>query len=636
MTDDWNKNNAHALHLAFEESPIPTVLYSGTDMHIAMANKAWMELWHKDSTVIGRSFYEVFPELSDQAFGTQLELTYTKGITFEDKEYQTTITLDGIPHEFCLSVSLKPLTDPTGSVGAVLNTMINVSESVRARKRADKAEKRMQFMLQSAAMGSWDIDLIEQTVWWDEKCRELFGNLEGNRGTYQDILECIDEADTDRFTKALTLIAGIAPDKAYSITVRTKRSNNKPTRWLECKGRAYHTDDQSATRFAGIVHDVTARIQLEQEQLISHEQLVVSRQQLVRSENRFRDFILEAPMPTALYTEPEIRISMANEAMLMLWDKDTSVIGLPFREALPELNNQPFPDLLERVFTTGIAYHTDRQSADLMRDGEMKTFWFNFTYKPLFDETGNVYGILHMAVDISSLVQLERQKDEFLGVASHELKTPVTSIKAYIQLLERTLLQENNQGHARMVGKMDQQVNRLTHLINDLLDVTKVQSGRLQFSEEIFNFDDLVREVAEDLQRTSESHRIETTTESNAFLFADRERIGQVIVNLITNAIKYSPGKDRVIVESWRDGTSVTLTVQDFGIGITSDNKSRVFEQFYRASGILQHTFPGLGLGLYISSEIIKRAGGRIWVESAVGEGSTFGFKLPAGREKSI
>src|SRR5690606_12538643 len=133
-------------------------------------------------------------------------------------------------------------------------------------------------------------------------------------------------------------------------------------------------------------------------------------------------------------------------------------------------------------YSTGIAYHTERQSADLMRGNEMKTFWFNFTYKPLFDEAGRVYGILHMAVDISSLVQLERQKDEFLGVASHELKTPVTSIKAYIQLLERTLLQEDNQAHARMVGKMDQQVNRLTHLINDLLDVTKFQSGRLQFN----------------------------------------------------------------------------------------------------------------------------------------------------------
>ncbi len=501
-------------------------------------------------------------------------------------------------------------------------------------RHKNEAEKRMQFMLQSAAMGSWDIDLIEQTVWWDEKCRELFGNLEGCKGTYQDILACIDEADTDRFTKALTLIAGIAPDRTCSITVRTKRSNNKPTRWLECKGRAYHTDEQGVIRFAGIVHDVTARIQLEQEQLISREKLILSGQELIRSENRFRDFVLEAPMPTALYLGPENRIHIVNEAMLKLWDKDTSVLGMPFREALPELNSQPFPDLLEKVYTSGLAYHTDRQSAHLIREKKLETFWFNFTYKPLFDETGQVYGILHMAVDISSMVRLEKQKDEFLGAASHELKTPVTSIKAYIQLLERTLLQENNPIHARMVGKMDQQVNRLTHLINNLLDVTKVQSGRLQFNEDIFNFDDLIREVVEDLQRTSESHRIEALLESSSFIFADRDRIGQVIVNLVTNAIKYSPGKDRIVVESRGDDTSVTLTVTDFGIGIPDDIKNRVFEQFYRVSGILQHTFPGLGLGLYISSEIIKRARGRIWVESSVGEGSTFSFELPAGRSR--
>jgi signal transduction histidine kinase len=180
---------------------------------------------------------------------------------------------------------------------------------------------------------------------------------------------------------------------------------------------------------------------------------------------------------------------------------------------------------------------------------------------------------------------------------------------------------------------MDSQLNRLTNLIGDLLDVTKINSGKIQFNKTRFNFNSAVQECVQDLQHTTHKHLLVMDFKEAGEVFTDKDRIGQVITNLISNAIKYSPQSDRIIISTELENNEVIVCVQDFGIGIAEDKKERVFEQFYRVSGSKQHTFPGLGLGLYISNEIIRREGGRMWVNSVEGKGSTFCFSLPAGND---
>ncbi|MGZ4001035.1 MAG: sensor histidine kinase, partial [Mucilaginibacter sp.] len=144
-----------------------------------------------------------------------------------------------------------------------------------------------------------------------------------------------------------------------------------------------------------------------------------------------------------------------------------------------------------------------------------------------------------------------------------------------------------------------------------------------------FDFNPMVKELVEDLQRTTDKHTLIENYGIGGIVYGDRERIGQVVINLITNAIKYSPQANKILIRTSLKDNEVHLCVEDFGIGISKDKIGKVFEQFYRVSGDMQHTFPGLGLGLYISSEIIKREGGRIWVTSKEGKGSTFCFALP-------
>jgi PAS domain S-box-containing protein len=257
------------------------------------------------------------------------------------------------------------------------------------------------------------------------------------------------------------------------------------------------------------------------------------------------------------------------------------------------------------------------------------THWCIANGQPQYRADGSFSGYIGACVDISEQKNLQQQKDDFIGIASHELKTPVTSIKGYAQVLEKMLQKKGDTKEAMMMSRMDAQIRRLTNLIGDLLDVTKINSGKLQFNDAAFDFNGMVKELVEDLQRTTEQHSLVEDLHPTGLVFGDKERISQVITNLVTNAIKYSPSADKIIIHTYVKNNEAMLCVEDYGIGIPADKLENVFEQFYRVSGNMQHTFPGLGLGLYISSEIIKREGGRIWVNSAEGKGSTFCFALP-------
>ncbi len=220
-------------------------------------------------------------------------------------------------------------------------------------------------------------------------------------------------------------------------------------------------------------------------------------------------------------------------------------------------------------------------------------------------------------------------RDDFISIASHELKTPVTSIKAYTQVLQKRFEKSGDSASADLLNKMDAQLTKLTTLISDLLDINKIEKGKLLFRKSKFDLNDLIYEITEEVQRTTNNHRLITRLDETKEVFADRDRIGQVIINFMTNAIKYSPNGGDVIIKTKTSRTSFTFSVQDFGIGISKNNQNKIFDRFYREKGRTTDTYGGMGLGLYISSEIIKRHKGKIWVESKKDEGSEFFFKLP-------
>lgn len=230
--------------------------------------------------------------------------------------------------------------------------------------------------------------------------------------------------------------------------------------------------------------------------------------------------------------------------------------------------------------------------------------------------------------------ELEAKRNEFISMVVHELKTPLTSLKSSAQLLQRQSARAGNEQMTQMTSRMDAQINRLTGLIDDFLDVTRITAGKLQFREEFFAFDELVAEIVEELQTITEQHKLIIEGKSNATVWGDRMRIGQVITNLLTNAMKYAPDTDRVLVKIAVDTDKVTLRVQDSGPGIPKELQTKVFDPFYRIEGKEQTSASGLGLGLHIASEIIRRQEGEIWIESEEGKGATVCFTLPLNRKQ--
>jgi len=231
---------------------------------------------------------------------------------------------------------------------------------------------------------------------------------------------------------------------------------------------------------------------------------------------------------------------------------------------------------------------------------------------------------------------LEQRKDAFISMASHELKTPITSLKAFTQILQRRMRQQplaDGQPLA-ILDRMDAQINRLTQLISELLDISRMQVGILAFHETSFDLDELVRETVENVQPTANTHQIQLQGATLAQIFGDRDRLGQVFINLLTNAIKFSPLADTVFVRLRGDHEWAEVIVRDVGIGIAPEHQERVFERFYQVSDSqMANTYPGLGIGLNIARTIVERHGGRLWLESRVGVGSSFHVSLSRCRK---
>lgn len=222
----------------------------------------------------------------------------------------------------------------------------------------------------------------------------------------------------------------------------------------------------------------------------------------------------------------------------------------------------------------------------------------------------------------------ERKKDEFISIASHELKTPMTTIKGYIQLLERSLDNNDINTVRKRVHKVQTQIEKLNLLIADLLDISKIESGKLKFNKRYFSFNDLLDHVIEIMQTSNPQIKMIKRGSVNDEIYADEMRLEQVMINFFTNAIKYAPDSHQIDFYTELRGDELFFSVRDFGIGMSEEHCHKIFEKFYRIEETSSR-FQGLGIGLYICQEIIDRHQGTIGVQSTLGEGSEFYFQIP-------
>jgi len=264
----------------------------------------------------------------------------------------------------------------------------------------------------------------------------------------------------------------------------------------------------------------------------------------------------------------------------------------------------------------------------------------SLSVSPVVDDNGKVIGASKIARDISAeqtsqdelaklyqqLKELNAKKDEFIALASHELKTPLTSIKGYLQILAQRVTDEKN---IIFVQKTRQQIAKLSALVDDLLDVSKIEAGKLHFAAEDFNIREVIDDALELISHTNSDYTITLHSPvSECMVKGDAHRIEQVMINLLTNAIRYAPNSNRIEVHLSHENDEVKIGVKDFGTGIAPEKLEHIFSRYYRVDDN-NSKVSGLGIGLYLCYEIVTRHHGKIWAESEPGIGSTFWFTLP-------
>jgi PAS domain S-box-containing protein len=354
--------------------------------------------------------------------------------------------------------------------------------------------------------------------------------------------------------------------------------------------------------------------------------------QQVNQDKRRLDAILEFSADGVTIMDAAHRISTFNRKLIELTGVDAAAaIGRRFEDVLTLHNQRAGRSLAEAEargwpIVDGASLFVE---GDLRRpDGKLVPVEINFA--PLFDARGRLSSIIANVHDLTRLRMADEMKSTFVSAVSHELKTPVALIKGYASTLRRRDAAWDEQTVRESLQVIEEESDRLTELIDNLLDVSRAQAGNFRIDRVELDLDELVHRVVTRFQAQTKSHTLVADVPSDLpLVFADEARITQVLNNLVSNAMKYSPAGGHVRVTSSIDDDSVIIAVSDEGPGIAPEDQERLFQRFQRLEGAVRKSIPGTGLGLYLCKSIVEAHGGRIWVESDGRKGSTFRFSLP-------
>ncbi|WP_025144317.1 PAS domain-containing protein [Pedobacter jeongneungensis] len=719
-------------------SPIGLTLLKGKDMLIETANPEMLKIWgHRQEKVIGRPMLEVFPLLKDQIFSTQLDKVFSSAEKISLQQVLDSSRQDEHNGAKYLSIDFIPILDPYGKVDAIMATVQDTSEQIRAKLALRASEEKLQ-----------------------EYNEELTVLNEELQSTNEE-LSVINEEYTSTNEQL----------EAFNQTIRTIN--------LQLEEKNDHLNDSNigyelVNSELNQANNSLERNNVELKAL--YDSVNKLNIKLSDSEAGFKNLIAQAPVAMLLVKGEDFIVTMINSPMLELIGKDESIIGKPLFKEIPELVGQDAAKKLIETFQDGHPRSESSSTVSLIRNGELTEGFFNFSYAPyiedgqvtgvidmaldvtdqvvairerertiqektkleetlrdseqrlqgiletmaegvgiiditgqlvyanpmaqqilglslseiedrtyddprwqnlrldgtplpqeehpmsvmmstgrqvydveigvqppdrdriyisinaapIFDEQGNLTGGIGTFMDVTSRRLITQGKDDFISIASHELKTPVTSLKASLQLLERSHNKLPEESREKLILQSIRSLENLSRLINDLLDTSRMEQGQMKMEKTLFSLDQLFDDCCSHVAQSSKQ-QIVFEGEKAQMILADNQQIGQVLVNFITNAIKYAPDSGKIVVTANKTADNeIKIGVKDFGPGIAQEKLKHLFNRYYRTDYKGQK-FTGLGLGLYISAEIIKNHGGRIGVESELGNGSEFWFCLPIG-----
>lgn len=439
----------------------------------------------------------------------------------------------------------------------------------------------------------------------------------------------------DRNQKARqTLREAVKKGKTVSVELRNYTKDGRMF-WNELYMSPILDEDNKVTHFVGVQNDISRKKYVENKLQKTQEQFKEELDKRTRSLKESEEYLkslVETIRESLVVLNADLEVLSVNNFFLKTFEvSESETVGKKLFELgdgqwdMPKLR-----EMLEQVLPTQnpvVNFEVENEFPDIGK----KVMILNAHQ---IEVEGSYKDRILLAIeDITERKEIERRKDDFLSIASHELKSPLTIVKGYNQLIEKLLPPEVDEKILQTIRKSMTNIDRLNNLITSLLDVSKIQAGKIEVHKEYFDLDEMVKETVDHVQSTSKTHTITIEGLTGKQCYGDRHRLEQVLTNLLNNAIKYSPKSTQVLVHLSQVSDYVKVAVTDFGLGIKREDKKKIFERFFRADN-LQKKFPGMGIGLYVSEQIIKNHKGSLWVESEEGEGATFNFTLPLKTEE--
>ena len=602
------EENEQRLRSFVENAPFPIGVYTGKEMRIQFANQAIVDVWGKQMDVIRKKFAEVLPELAGTGIYEQLNEVFTTGVPFHAHNQRVDLLFHNElkPHYF--NYSFTPLFDGSGSIYGVMNTAAEVTDLVVAKQKVEESGNKLNIVIEASELGTWEVNLKTDEESYSDRCLEILGQKERKTLKHEELLKQLHTEDLPITENAMkqAFITGTLHYESRIIWP------DQSVHWVESMGKVFYDDQNNPAKMVGTVRDITQEKSYQQE--------------LQQREQKFR--LLADSMPQHIWTsDTEGNLNYFNKSVFDYSGLTEEQIN---KDGWIQIVHPDDREENIKVWMNAVSTGKDFLFEHRFRrhDGEYR--WQLSRAIPQRDSSGNIQMWVGTSTDIQQIKELDQQKDFFIGMASHELKTPITSIKGYVQILKSIPLQGNDIFLKNSLDIIDKQIVVLTNLISDMLDLSKIKSGGLSLNKEKFQINELINDVSIEITHIHPQCRIVFSKNTDAFVFADRNRIGQVLSNFLTNAVKYSPESEEIQITSNVKDSSVFVSVKDSGIGIGENDQAKIFERFYRVEGKNEKTFPGFGIGLFIAADIIRRHEGQIGVESELGKGACFYFSLPS------
>lgn len=617
---------------AFMENTEAQLAYLDSDFNFVEVNSSYIKgCGHSRKDLIGKNHFALFPNKENQKIFTTVRDS-GKALTFKDKPFVYADQPEkGITY---WDWSLVPIRNEEDKTEGLVLSLVDVTDHHRllekleaAREKAIFEELRWKTMMETIPIGVKIVEQFSQKIIYaNQNIKILFGYDPTGLSLEQHLkkLKPLGTNNNSLSFENLPVVKALETGKTIRRKeIRFMRRNKKQIILTSSAAPIYDNKGKIAAAI-NIFEDVTHHKKAENQIMLANRRLGY----LLRTTN------------AVIYTA-KLDKSISST---FISDNITRVTGFTARQFLlkpnfwlrhvhPQDREQALAEI-KKLETKGNHIFEYRL---LCKDGQYR--WMRDEMELVSNNDHRPKEIVGFMINIDNQKKLENQKDEFLSIVSHELKTPLTSLKAFVQILQKKCNGRCDPNIGYFMERMNFQVDRLANLINELLDITKIKSGKFQLKKTDFDLNSLIKETIDDIRLTIATERkIIFHPKPKSYIQGNRYRLEQVLLNLIINAIQYSPKSKKIIVKLTKTNKKTTVSVKDFGIGIPKDKQKNIFKRFYQVNSLTKkrEQFSSLGLGLYISAKIIKDHDGKIWFESQPNQGSTFFFSLPNAQKTLI